>query len=362
MRTVGRAAPGTDTARPLGATTPSERTQNFNIHGLLKIRTNVPLVPGIPEHFRSRSMDPDLEVLRVADLPAPADEAVKGMVGYPRTCDLGDGEAYFECPAPFLHYLGAASKWKFLLRGMAEDETRILTAFPGFAGWPIIARLQDLLSRLVYLVIIMKLAGRGVALCHASAAAHGDRAYVLFGYGGTGKTTLTKALMDSVCDGFLSDDYVLARGTGELLCWPDYYPPHSDEQGTPGLRYLFGRYRQTARAPFPIRKDAEVDSILFLEHGKSEIVELTAEEASRRAMLLNMEEIWRLWNSPASQLLGQYAYFNPRLDIRGFLERYAAIVSSFVDRASLRLVVRSPSPTFEMARGLVSDLTRRMTR
>ncbi len=329
---------------------------SFNIHDALNVRTNVPIVPKLPEHFRVASVNPDLEVVSVPELTRPPEDSVRSTIGHPGTCDLGGGEVYYECPAPFLQYLSEKAAWRFLVRGLGDRETRITTAFPRFSVGPIGSRLRDLLSRIVYVAITMKLARKGVALCHASAVAKGDDACVIFGYGGTGKTTLTAALMRSVCDGYLSDDYSLVDKQGRVYCWPEYYPPHTEVSGSPGLRYVLGQYRSTREAPFPIRKRATVNTILFLERGPDGVEELDADGSARRLVLLNMEELWRLWNSPVSQILGQYSYFYPSLDLAEILREYTALTASFASRAPHAFVVRSRGASFRNAQDLLAQV------
>jgi len=329
---------------------------HFNIHDVLRIRTNVRIAPRIPEWFRVDSVEPNLELTGVRSLEAPATERLRGAVGYPKTCDLGDGGVYYEIHLPFLHYLGVSERWKLRVDGLADDRTRITSTLPFFSFGPMRARLTDLLSRIAYTIMGIRLVRAGYALCHASAISNGDAAYLFFAYGGTGKTTVTHALMARQCDGYLSDDYALVDARGTAYCWPEHTPPHSSEKGTPGLRYMFGRYRETSAAPYPVRRQARVAALFFLEHGRDEVFEIAADEAARRAILLNMEEIWRLWNSPAAQIVGQYAYFYPEIDLTGLVAAYRTCIMSFVRNASRCYVVRSSTPGFSAARDTIDRL------
>lgn len=329
---------------------------HFNIHDLLRVRTNVRLVPRLPNYFRVDSVDPNLELNSVNTLEPPDPGRVKSAVGYPRTCDLGEGEVYYECPIPFVHYFGVSTRWRFLVRGLADEHTRITTDFPFGRLRPIGIRLTDLLSRIAYAIMTIKLAHAGRALCHASAIARADEAYLFFAYGGTGKTTVTQFLMGTGCDGYLSDDYTVIDRHGRAYCWPEYYPPHSTEKGTPGLRYLLGRYRKTATPAFRIQKDARAKTIFFLEHGPDGVLPIDGEEAVRRILLLNMEEMSRFWNSPVAQILSQYAYFYPNLNMARLAEEYRSCIEAFVGSVASSYVLRSSSPTFEMSSELASSL------
>lgn len=342
--------------RPLMGDRTNQGLVHFNIHGLLRVRTNVRLVPRLPSYFRVDSVDPNFELKSVSTLEPPNPGRVKSAVGYPRTCDLGDGEVYYECPIPFLHYLGVSTRWRFLVRGLAEEDTRITTDFPFGRLRPIGIRLTDLFSRIAYAIMTIKLTRRGTALCHASAIAHADEAYLFFAYGGTGKTTVTQFLMGTGCDGYLSDDYAVIDRHGRAYCWPEYYPPHSTEKGTPGLRYLFGQYRKTSTPAFRIQKDARAKTIFFLEQGPDGVLPIEREEAVRRILLLNMEEMSRLWNSPVAQILTQYAYFYPNLDMARLAEDYRSCIEDFVRSVASSYVLRSSSPTFEMSNELASSL------
>lgn len=329
---------------------------HFNIHDVLKVRTNVRLAPNLPSYFRVESVKPNLELIGVHRLEPPDRDRVKGAVGFPRTSDLGGGEVFFECPLPFLHYIGVSDGWRFLVRGLADEETRITVDLPFGRLGPIRMRLTDLLSRIAYAVMTIKLAREGYALCHASAISRGEDAYLFFAYGGTGKTTVTEFLMRTLCDGYLSDDYAIVDRHGRAYCWPEYYPPHSTEKGTPGLRYLFGQYRKTTPPNFRIRKDARARTIFFLEQGPDAILPIDRTEAVRRILLLNMEEMSRLWNSPIAQILTQYAYFYPDLEIARLAEEYRSCVEAFAGSVASSYVLRSSSPIFEMSSELVSRL------
>jgi len=334
----------------------------FNIHDILRVRTNVRIAPRIPAWFRVDSVEPNFELVGVQGMERPDAGRIKAAIGYPRTCDLGDGEVFYEFHLPFLHYLGVSETWKLRVTGLTDDRTRITSTLPFFAFGPMRARLTDLLSRIAYTLLGIRLARAGYALCHASAVSKGDTAYLFFAYGGTGKTTLTRSLMNTHCDGYMSDDYALVDARGRAYCWPEYTAPHSSERGTAGLRYVLGHYRETSAAPYPVRKDAQVAAIFFLEHGADEVVEIAADEAARRAVLLNMEEVWRLWNSPAAQVVSQYAYFYPELDMGGLMDAYGSCVTSFVRHAPRAYVVRSNQAGFPGARDTIDRLMRDASR
>ena len=88
-----------------------------------------------------------------------------------------------------------------------------------------------------------------------------------------------------------------------------------------------------------------------MERGPDHIEELDRGEALRRILLLNFEEISKLWNSPISVVLNHYAYFYPDLDLPDLMGRYRAIVTSFLDRAGPFVSVRSSSPRFRILEG-----------
>jgi len=328
--------------------------RTYDIHGALSVRTNVRLSPSIPSYLEAEVSDPGLVVEWMDRLETPSEDRVVSAIGHPPTRDLGDGDVFYEVPLPLLHYLGVRGSWPFLLRGLLRDRTEILTATPFFHPRPIESRVADLLSRVAYLVLSLKLLRKGIVLGHAAAVAREDDVFLFFGYVGSGKTTIVLDLLDSVCDGYLSDDYALMRRDGEVLAWPEYHPPHSEDAGMPGLRYMRGRYRETSQASFPIRKAGRVRAVYFLERGPEAIVPISRSEAARRAALVNIDELSRFWNSPGAQLVGQYAYFYPELDVGAFMAEYAACLTGFLGAADA-FILRSPS-RYENARGALERL------
>jgi len=328
--------------------------ESYDIHGVLRLRTDARIVPEIPRDFRVTSVTPDLEILQVEAMDRPPMEGVRASLGHPRTCDLGGGEVFYELPMPLLAYLGVSMGWRLRVRGLADRETRITTAMPLIRFKPVEARITELLSRISYMVLGLKLWSKGYALCHASAVARGDDAYLFFGYIGSGKTTVSLALLDSACDASLSDDSTLIDGGGRAYAWPEYHPAHSGGQGLPALRYVRRNQHATYTPKFPVRKSAKARAVLFLEEGPDAIMEIDREEATRRALLVNADEISRFWNSPAAQILNQYSYFYPELDLGRRLLDHASILGSFMDHVNSFYVVRSSSPTYDAVRDLVA--------
>ena len=327
---------------------------SYNLHDVVRVRTNVRIVPEFPGYLRVDAVDPDLEVVRAEGLSRPDPETVRAGIGSPSTCDLGDGRVFYEFPMPLLHYLGVSENWKFYVEGLTKPQTKITTAFPSFNPKPVAARATELLSRITYFVLGMKLWEKGHALCHASALAKGDDAYLFFGYIGSGKTTVSRALMGSVCDSYLSDDTSLVDRQGNILCWPEAHAAHGEGGGMPLLRYVKRRSHVTFLPDFPIRRRARARGIYFLERGRDEIKEIDLDEAARRTTLINLDEMSRYWNSPASQIVNQYAYFYPELDLGRLSETYASIVAGFVGKAEKAYVLRTRGPTFESLKRLIA--------
>jgi len=331
-------------------------TTAYDLHGALTLRTNTRIVPEIPEYLRAETADPDLDLIRLDEMEVPKPDAIRSMIGQRSVCDLGGGEVFYQLPLPLLAYLGVSGNWAFRVRGLAETKTAIETALPYVRLKPVESRVTELLSKVVYLVLNLKLWRRGYALCHASSVARGESAFLFFGYIGSGKTTASLGLMDSVCDGYLSDDVTLVHRDGRVFCWPEYHPAHGEGISVPGLRYLRKRQHSMVVPEFPIRHTANARYLFFLESGGNRVREIDLDEAARRVLLINADELSRHWNSPGSQIVNQYAYFYPGLDLGQAFREFAGIVDSMVRRTERAFVVQSNSPKYETLRELATGL------
>jgi len=323
--------------------------EHFNVHDIVRLRANTRL-PTVPPYFRVDALEPNFEVEMRESLPPPDRARVRRVVGY-TAYEMGNRELFYETDTPIMFLLGSRARWRFVLGGLAEGTTRIVTAAPFFRFEPVRFKVTQLLSRLVLLVMTLKLIQKGFAMCHATSVARGDRATLLFGFSGTGKSTLASSLLDAGYE-FLSDDYVIADPNGQVYCYPDWHKPRPLQVRIPLAKYV-GLNPPYARTDLRIRKQAKVGPIFILERGPDRVADLDRAEALRRILLLNLEEVSKLWNSPLSGMLNHYAYFYPDLDLEGLMERYRTYVTSFVDRAERFVSVQSSSPSFEAVKDLV---------
>ena len=109
------------------------------------------------------------------------------------------------------------------------------------------------------------------------------------------------------------------------------------ETGNQGLYYesdvpVFSRIGTEARWRFLVQDlasettQAQAAALFFLEHGKGEIFEISGAEAARRAILLNMEEVRRPWNSSVAQVVRQCVYSCPRVDMTQLMDRHRSCI------------------------------------
>ncbi len=315
----------------------------YSIHDLVRIRTSVP-IPTLPAYFLREEVTPDLEIDRVEHIDLPR-ERIRAEVGY-TVFDLGDGEVVYDTDVPIMYLLGLKARWRIKIGGLTEGRTQVLTSAPFFGWRPVGFKVTELLSRLTQFILILKLLDRGLAMCHATTLAKDGRAFLLFGYSGTGKSTLAAKMLQ---EGFqyMSEDFTLVDGEGRVYCYPDMPPPRSRLPRVPLARYVRGTFMDRGLQA-DVCDRATADSILILEKGSDRVEDLSTEETLRRLTLLNLEELSKLWNSPISVLLNHYAYFYPTLDLPGIVDRYTRTVASFVDRVGRRERVRSSSPRFEV--------------
>jgi len=319
---------------------------DYNIHDLVRLRTNLSPI-AVPPYFRVNGTDPNFELALVDRVETPREGEAKRVVGY-TAYDLGGGEVVYEAEVPIMVLLGLKSRWRFRLQGLGADRTRIETSAPFLGFQPVRFKVVQLLSRLALLVLTTKLLAKGYGMCHATSVAADDRAHLLFGYSGTGKSSLAGILLDRGYE-FLSDDYAIVDAGGIVYCYPDWHRPR-EVRPSQLSRYVY-QPKRYVRPDLKIRAQARVDTVYILERGPDRIEHLDPDEAIRRILLLNMEELSKLWNSPITVMLNHYAYFYPELDFAKLMDAYRATVLSFLGRAERFVGVRSSSPRFEALQG-----------
>jgi len=314
----------------------------FTIHDLVRVKTNA-RIPAIPAYFRTASVDPDFEIELVENLPAPRADSVERIVGF-TAYDLGAGELLYEAEVPILFLLGSRARWRFTIGGVVNGRTRIVTATPFYRFPPVRFRVTQLLNKLFLLLLTIRLVQRDHAMCHAAAVAKDGMAHLFFGFSGTGKATLAGMLLEHGYE-FLSDDFLITDTTGQVYCYPDWHKPRPSQARIPLSEY-FGLTSPFDRPTFRIRNRARAGPVYILERGPDRIEELDTDEAIRRILLLNIEELSKFWNSPISPVLNHYAYFYPEFDIESLLVAYREQLERFLGQAGPFLGVRSSSPDF----------------
>jgi hypothetical protein len=316
--------------------------RDYNIHDRMRLRTNIPFTT-IPSYFLSDGGAPNIELLRVDQVELPSKDKIASEVGY-TIYDLGGGDIVYDTDIPIMYLLGSKARWRMRLSGLADERTQILTSVPFFDWRPVGFKVTELLSRLYHLILVLKLVNRGFAMCHATTVARDGEAFLLFGYSGTGKSTLASLMLRQGYE-YMSEDFTLVDRDGVVYCYPDMPPPRSRLPRVPLMRYVRATFADRSTT-YDICRQAEGDSILVLEKGPDRSEEMGVEETIRRITLLNLEELSKLWNSPISVLLNHYAYFYPRLDLPGLVDRYNAIVASFISKTHRRERIQSSSASF----------------
>ena len=325
------------------------RWSNYNIHDAIRLRTNVAFTT-IPPYFRVDSVEPNFELRFVEHLDAPLPEAVNREAGF-TVYDVGNGELVYETDIPIMYLLGSKARWRFRVSGLADERTDVVTSLPYFNFVPVRFKVTDLLSRLVHLILAIKLQSKGLAFCHATTVAKGDDAYLLFGFSGTGKSVLANEMVRAGY-GYMSEDFTIVDREGRVYCYPDMPPARSRVSSLPISRYL--RLKPPERKiDGSIQNRARIRSIVILEKGREQVEELDSEETSRRVTLLNLEEISKLWNSPISAIVNHYAYFYREPDLRRVMTEHELLVSAAIARAERCISVRSRSPNLETVRRLL---------
>jgi hypothetical protein len=323
---------------------------SFNIHDAIRLRTNL-WFANLPEYFRVDSVTPNFTFERVDRLDLPDRREIRRRIGY-TAYDLGDDELLVESAAPVMSSFGTKAKWKVFVSGLAGDSTRIVTSVPYFSFKPVRFKARQMLSKLARLVFMIKLIRRGLAVCHATALSKGEDAHLFIGFSGTGKSTIASTLMGLGYD-FLTDDFSIVDPYGAVYCYPDWHESHEERSGLGVAKYLVHTPSHSVEG-LRIRARAAVKSIVFVERGPDAVVELDEAEAIRRIELVNAAENSRVWNSPVSLIVNQYAYFFPDLDLEGILTRYRDSVRAFVRQADRYVTLRFSSSKFQDVDRLLS--------
>lgn len=325
---------------------------SYNIHDAIRLRTNIAFTT-IPPYFRVDSVEPNFELAFAEQLDAPTADRVNREAGY-TVYEIGNGELVYETDIPIMYLLGSRARWRFQVSGLGEERTSIVTSLPYFDFVPVRFKVTELLSRLVHLILAIKLLRKGLAFCHATTVAKGDDAYLLFGYSGTGKSVLAHEMIRAG-HAYMSEDFTIVDRAGIAYCYPDMPPPRSRASKLPVSRYL--RLKPPERKlEGAVRDRARIRSIVILEKGRERIEDLNPEEAIRRIMLLNLEEISKLWNSPISVIVNHYSYFYREPDLGRVLADHQLLISSAIGRADRCISVQSRSPNLESIRRLLPDL------
>ena len=327
----------------------TDPTLAFNIHDVIRLRTNV-WFANLPEYFRVDSVEPNFTFERVHRLQPPTMQSSTRTVGY-TSYDLGDGALLFEAAGPIMAAVGATSKWRVSVAGLLGDSTRVATSIPFYGFKPVRLKAREGLSKLARLIFMIKLIRKGYAVCHATAMSEGDNARLFVGFGGTGKSTIVAALVDQGYD-FLTDDFAIVDAAGQIHCYPDWHGPYAERSGLSAARYIVHTPSHSV-AGLRIRNRAAVNSIVFIERGLEEVVELDEAEAIRRINLINEAENERLWNSPLSPILRHYSYLYPAFSFEDMATRNRETVHAFVRKSRRYVVLRFRSADLANIRQLL---------
>ena len=328
---------------------------NYNIHEAAKIRTNVRDLD-IPEYFRVGSVVPDFELRVVDRVDLPGDKRAVREIGS-GVYDCGNGDVVYECELPFMSLLGSKAMIRSLVTGLNDSTTKIDVAVPFFGFNPIRIKVSQMLFKMARFILAIKLLRRGRAPVYAASIARANDAVLLFGYSWTGKSTLVSSLLNAGWE-YLSDDYTILDSDGGAYCYPDWHAPRTTRVDVPFLRYLRHRpldFRSLRKYAVPVRRHAQVHSVVLLERGPDGVEEIDPREAARRIMLINLEEILKFWNCPMTQVVAYYSYLYPEFDFERLMVRYWSCVTSALNRAERCLIVRTRSSGFELARTVISD-------
>jgi hypothetical protein len=143
------------------------------------------------------------------------------------------GRPVYDTPYGTIHYDPAADLLAGELDGVhlrcAATDGRVTLHAPAFAGWPLYLATHSLTT----IALMELLERRGRYSLHAACLARDGRGLLLAGPTGSGKSTLTLALLRAGLE-FVADDTVFLTPAGDVLGFPDAVAIR-DGEPTPGF-------------------------------------------------------------------------------------------------------------------------------
>ena len=319
---------------------------NYDIHGMLKINSNVDLSDIVLElpYFEVEKVDPNLKIM------------VENFEFDKKECGKADLWFYGRDGKDFMYYERYIFRVedKLLLEGLQAETTKI-TATKFCYKKPLRARgnFMDILKS----VQMLKLSQSGIFI-HAACVARDGFAVLMPAMPSTGKTLTTLQLLHKGYD-YMADDTLILDNKGTA-----YSYPMPSAIGSYILRYantvsrlkrlelkLNSYLRKFSGAtkvvhPFmgkawelvqgtKIAQNAKVGVICLLEAGLGGVEKLDKGHALNKIMAINRYSLPRPQSNP---VILAYTLFNPQFNLAVFEERERTLLSKLLDKTECYLI------------------------
>jgi hypothetical protein len=312
----------------------------YNIHNLVRIETSLRLL-NMPEYFRVDFVEPNLRISMAEDGELSRRRETRRS-NRSAVKDLGEGAVAYESTVPVLSSLVPGMGFEITISGVTSGTTEIRVEAPFARTRPVQALLSDLVTRLSTVIMATKLLEAGLTPCHAAGVAKADRAMLFFGFQGTGKSILVHRLR-SLGLSYIGDDFVIIEPAGTVRCFPVEFPPHPMRSRAGYGKYLTVRPQSRGRVA-QIQPESKIQTVFILERGNRTVLEeLEPEDALRRILLMDLQEMMRVWRFPISQIVNACSYYNPQLEMETLIQRHESCVKSFLRHADHIFLARAPS-------------------
>ncbi len=337
---------------------------SYNVHGLVGVRSNTPILEPLLGYFRSAVELPrPLMVVEVKSRLTRGPNEVRHFEGFQYRGSAK--EIYFEQlrPVPV----------KLLVKNIEQDPTIEVT--PSFCRVPTIFRGGIDLEHLLKEILILKLIEKDHLFLHSACVELNGRGTLLTAFPGTGKTATSLGLVRECAAGFLSDEYTICNANGELLAFPSLsaiHPPLIESLDISlRLRDYVGFAYNTFMAiffptrfhsaiwtpaymlikPDAIRSRTRLEVLVFLEKGPRGIIQVSKEEAIRKVTRITRYE----FPFASNPVLLAYSYGNAALDLEKYEKDEAELIRRTVHCSEKCFVVSSTHGHLDLLKDLIGE-------
>jgi len=298
---------------------PHEKIFHYNIHDLVKIRTNLSKGNRLPSVFLVNNVDS-------ADIELYIDNSKVNTSGL-----IPIGLRIFYDKNIFIH------KCKFFLDAhleVREETGRMVIRFNPL--YKIFRKPIDYFLAFLQ----MKLLDKGFSFIHAACVAKDGICFLFPAFSDTGKTTTALQFLGSGYN-LLGDDMVITDGRN-VLSYPFSVAQKVIKpfETVPLLRKL--KWFKTINPP--IEEKATPQKIFLLKKGKKDEIEEATKEDLVKKLNIIMESSCPLFPFPRGVMLSYY--FVKNIDIGTYIEKREKIISRLVNNCETWIVVAKESSNF----------------